>query len=133
MEKINFLAVLAAAVSTFLIGGLWYSKALFGKAWMKENNLTDEQLKTTNSAKIFGLSFLFSLFMAFNLAMFVSDPEIDFMMTVIYSLCVGLGWIAFGLAIIALFELRSWKYIFINGGYMTIAFLIQGIILGAWK
>lgn len=133
MENINFFAVLAAALSTFLIGGLWYSRALFGKAWEKENNLTEEQLKQTNRAKTFGLSFLFSLIMAFNLAMFVSGDEVSFSMTVFYSLCVGFGWITLGLAIIALFELKSWRYIFINGGYMTIAFLVQGIILGAWK
>jgi hypothetical protein len=29
VEQINYLAVLAAAVSTFLIGGLWYSPAMF--------------------------------------------------------------------------------------------------------
>lgn len=133
MEKLNLMAVIAAAVSMFLIGGVWYSKALFANVWMKENNLTEEQLAKSNKAKTFGLSFLFSLIMAFNLAMFISDESIDFTMAIFYSLCVGLGWIALAFGIVALFELRSWKYIFINGGYMVISFLVMGIIIGAWK
>ena len=32
MQYINYLAVLVAAVSTFVIGGLWYSPLLFQKA-----------------------------------------------------------------------------------------------------
>ncbi|MFZ1634639.1 MAG: DUF1761 domain-containing protein [Chitinophagales bacterium] len=133
MEKLNLMAVIAAAVSMFLIGGVWYSKALFANVWMKENNLTEEQLAKSNKAKTFGLSFLFSLIMAFNLAMFISDESIDFTMAIFYSLCVGLGWIALAFGIVALFELRSWRYIFINGGYMVISFLVMGIIIGAWK
>jgi len=34
---------------------------------------------------------------------------------------------------IALFERRSWKYIVINGGYMTVSFTVMGLILGAWR
>ena len=45
----------------------------------------------------------------------------------------GFGWVALGLAMIALFERRSWKYIVINGGYMTVSFTVMGLILGAWR
>ena len=40
-STINYFAVLAAAVSTFVLGGLWYSPMLFGKAWMRANNFTE--------------------------------------------------------------------------------------------
>ena len=46
--QLNIWAVLVAALSTFLIGGLWYSPAVFGKAWMKENGFTEESLKNSN-------------------------------------------------------------------------------------
>jgi len=72
--QVNWIAVLAAAVSTFLIGGLWYSPLLFGRAWMGENGLTDAALRT-GTGKIFGLSFVFSLAMAANLAMFLADGK----------------------------------------------------------
>ena len=54
MPDVNWLAVLAAAISAFLLGGLWYSPALFGKAWQRGAGLTDEQLKGGNPAKIYG-------------------------------------------------------------------------------
>ena len=45
MPHINWLAVLAAAVSTFVLGGLWYSPALFGRAWMSVNQFSQEDLQ----------------------------------------------------------------------------------------
>ncbi len=52
MPHINWLAVLVAAISSFVLGGLWYSKALFGRAWMSANNLSDADLAKSNMAKI---------------------------------------------------------------------------------
>jgi Protein of unknown function (DUF1761) len=45
----------------------------------------------------------------------------------------GFEWATLGIATIALFERRSAKYILINGGYMTIAFVLMGLIIGAWR
>jgi hypothetical protein len=41
--------------------------------------------------------------------------------------------VTLGLGTIALFERRPWKYVLINGGYMTVSFTIMGLILGAWR
>jgi len=41
-SNLNQLAVLAAGISAFVLRGVWYSPALFGKAWMKENNFATE-------------------------------------------------------------------------------------------
>lgn len=40
---INWLAVLAASVSAFVVGGLWYGP-IFGKAWSNVTGITDEML-----------------------------------------------------------------------------------------
>src|SRR4030095_14899756 len=73
-STINWLAVLVAGVSSFVVGGIWYSPPLFGKAWMKDNNFTEEQIKKGgNKGKIFGFTFIFSLVMAANLGMFLAD------------------------------------------------------------
>ena len=37
------------------------------------------------------------------------------------------------IGIIALFERRPWSYVLVNGGYMTVALLLKGTILGAWR
>lgn len=131
--NLNWMAIIAAAVSTFLLGGLWYSPALFGKAWMRACGFTEETLRAGNTAKIFGLSFLFSLLMAANLAMFLNDAKTTATWGATAGFLAGFGWVALSVAIIALFERRSWKYILINGGYMTVAFILMGLIIGAWR
>ena len=132
-EHVNWLAVLVAALSTFLLGGLWYSPALFGRAWMGENHLTDEKLREGSTAKIFGLSFVLSLLMSANLAMFLAEPKTTAAWGATAGFLAGFGWVALSLTIIALFERKSWKYILINAGYMTVAFVLMGLILGAWR
>lgn len=37
MNEMNPWAILLAALSSFLVGGLWYSAALFGRAWNLES------------------------------------------------------------------------------------------------
>jgi uncharacterized protein DUF1761 len=68
ISHINWLAVLAAGLSAFFVGGIWYSKVLFGPAWMADSNLTIDQVKAGPSGKIFGFTAVFSLIMAANLA-----------------------------------------------------------------
>ena len=133
VEHVNWLAVIAAAISTFVIGGLWYSPGLFGRAWMSENGFREEELRKSNMAKIFGLSLVFSLVMSANLAMFLADAKTTTSWGATAGFLAGFGWVALGIAVVALFERRSWRYIFINGGYMTVAFIVMGLILGAWR
>jgi uncharacterized protein DUF1761 len=132
-SKINYLAVLVAALSTFLLGGLWYSPMLFGKAWMRANNFTDADLRTFSKARMFGWSFVFSLVMALNLAMFLGGPATNASWGMTAGALTGLGWVAMAIAIIGVFENRSVPYILINGGYMTVAFTVMGAIIGAWR
>jgi hypothetical protein len=128
----NWIAVAVAGISAFVLGGVWYSPALFGKAWMKENNLTEQQVKAGNKGKIFGWALILTLIMSANLAMFLNDPKINFQLGLLYGLLAGL-WIFCGIAIVGLFELKTGRYIFINGGYCFIALGLMGAILGAWR
>ena len=57
MPEINWIAVLVAAVACFLLGGLWYSPALFGRIWNAENGGPPQ---SGHPAKVFGISFWFS-------------------------------------------------------------------------
>jgi hypothetical protein len=129
---LNWLAVLVAGISAFVLGGVWYSPALFGKAWMKENNLTNEEVQKGNKGKIFGWSLLLTLIMSVNLAMYLHTPDIDFKLGLLYGLLAGV-WVFCGIAIVGLFELKTGRYILINGGYCFIALGLMGAIIGAWR
>jgi hypothetical protein len=128
--ELNYLAIVLAALSTFLLGGLWYSPAVFGKAWMKENGFTEESLKGGNMIKIFGLAFVLGLISAINLAMFMG-PEKDVTMGAAYGFAAGFGWVATFVGTHYLFERRSLKLFLINAGYSVIALTVMGVIIVA--
>jgi hypothetical protein len=133
VEQINSLAVLAAAVSTFLIGGLWYSPAMFQRGWMSANGFTEADLNKGSAAKIFGIAFVFALLMAANLAAFLAAPDTTTAWGATAGALTGLGWVLPAIGTVALFERRSARYIAINGGYFVLAFIVMGAILGAWR
>jgi hypothetical protein len=133
MNQVHWLPVLAATVAAFVIGGLWYSPALFGKAWMRANGFSEQDLAKGNQGKIFGVAFVFTLIMAINLAMFLADAKTNASWGATAGFLAGFGWIALGIGVVALFERRSWSYIFVNGGYVTVALVVMGLIIGAWR
>jgi hypothetical protein len=131
--EINYLAVLAAAVSTFVIGGLWYSPLLFQRSWMKAASVSEAELKKGGEGRIFGGAFVLSLLMALNLAAFLSGPDTTVAWGAAAGALAGLGWVALGIGVVALFERRPLAYMLVNGGYWAVAFTAMGVILGAWR
>jgi hypothetical protein len=132
MPDINLLAVIAAAISTFAIGGLWYSPVLFYKPWLRANGFAEADVQKGTPAVIFGLAFVFSVIMAANLAAFLARPDT----TVTWGATAGALtsiWVVLGIAVVALFERRPWSYVLVNGGYWLVSFVIMGAILGAWR
>jgi hypothetical protein len=132
MPAVNWLAVIVSALSTFLIGFLWYSPAVFGNAWMKENGFTEESMKNANMVMIFGTSFILSLVASINLAMFLG-PDQDAGMGAFYGFLAGFGWVATFVGTHYLFERKSFKLFLINAGYSVVSLTLMGTIIGAWK
>jgi hypothetical protein len=132
MAQINLFAVLAAALSTFAIGGLWYSPVLFYKPWLRANGFSEADVQKGSAALIFALAFVFSLVMSANLAALLAAPDTT-MAWGIGAGALAAVWVVLGMAVVALFERRPWSYILINGGYWVVSFLVMGAILGAWR
>ena len=132
-ENINWLAVLVSTIVSFIIGFAWYSQMLFGKVWMRVSGMTEEKAKSANMGKVFGSAFGLTLLAAVNLAFFLADPSVHAWNGALYGFLTGFGWVAMSIALMALYELRSFKYILINAGYVTVGFTVAGLILGAWK
>jgi hypothetical protein len=128
--SVNWLAVIVAGVSSFVIGGVWYGP-LFGKAWMRENGLSEEALARRKTALVFGLSFVLSLVAAANLEIFLG-AEATAGFGAVAGFLAGLGWVAALTGIQYLFEMRSLKLFFMNAGYSVVTLTVMGVILGAW-
>ena len=127
--EINWLAVFAAAASSFILGGLWYS-ALFAKQWQTAAGVTDEQIKNSNMGLIFGGSFVLALIASASFAVFLGS-EVDAMTGALYGLTAGLCWVAASFGMNYLFERKNLPLFLINGGYHTLQFTLIGLILGA--
>jgi len=131
MPEINYLAVVAAAAITFLLGGLWYSPALFGKAWQREVGLSDEQLAHRSMARIFASALILSLIAAFVFALFLG-PRPSMPLGIGAGFSAGLCWVASSFGINYLFARRSLRLFLIDGGYHTLQFTLIGIVLALW-
>ena len=132
MQGLNWLAIVVAALSSFLVGGLWYSPLMFHAAWLRETGLTDERLRKSNMGPIFGLSFLLALVATVVFAFFLG-PRPTFAFATGAGVAAGVGWIATSFGINYLFERKSFTLFAINAGYHVVQFTLMGVILGAWS
>ena len=128
--NINWLSVLVAAISSFLVGGIWYGP-LFGRAWMEAFNYTEEDLKKRSIPKTFGLSLLLAFIAALILDMFIG-PEADIAFGGAAGFFAGIGWVSTFIGILYLFEMQTMKVFMINAGFCVLSLTLMGIILGSW-
>jgi hypothetical protein len=127
----NFWAILVAAVSSFMLGGLWYSDALFGKVWRREAG--DQRTgKEGHPGQVFGFSFAFALLAAFAYAWLVPAPA-NAVAALVQGLVVGACIVAASFGINYRFANRSWTLWLVDGGYHTVQFALYGLIIGLWR
>ena len=132
MPPINIWAVLAAGLSSMVLGALWYSPVLFANVWMREAGVTEEKAKSANMAKVMLTAFLLAVIGAAVFAMFLG-PTATPVFGVSVGFAAGLCWVAGSYGINYLFEQRSFKLFLINGGYHTLQYTLIGLILGVWR
>lgn len=70
--------------------------------------------------------------MAVNLGMFLADAKTNVSWGATAGFLAGI-WTFSAIAIQGLFELKSWRLIFINGGYSLISLTLMGTIIGWWR
>lgn len=138
-HHINLLAVLVAAISTMVVGFLWYSPLLFAKPWMREMGYdpndkakTEEMKKSAGPA--YAGSMVASLISAFILALFLHWLRVESLQ---YGLLVGLHvWLGFVATVQftdALFTKKSMTLFAINTGFQFVCYLAMAAILTAWR
>ena len=126
--NVSYLAVFVAALSSFLIGGLWYSPILFANAWMREAGVSESALRAHVGA-VFAGAFVLSLVVAANLAFFLGRAA-GLAWGASAGALAGIGWACASLATVFLFERRSKLLIVIDGGYLAVSYTVMGALIG---
>ncbi|NJM93094.1 MAG: DUF1761 domain-containing protein [Rhodospirillaceae bacterium] len=126
---INWLAVVIAAVVTFVLGGLWYGP-LFGKVWRAAEGQTETQPgHQKHPAFVYGLSFALMLIAAAVLAVALGpDPNVQ--RSFVVGLVVGVGWVATSFGVNYLFAGRRLALFAVDAGYNVVLFALMGLIIG---
>jgi hypothetical protein len=159
--EINFLALLLAALSTLVVGFIWYNPKVFGTIWMKETGINPEEGEKPNMIMIFGVSVLYAFFIAFILQTVTihqfgalgmiggdvanakpsytafmadyGDAFRSFKHGALHGTMTGLFLALPVIGTNALYEKRSFKYTLVTGGFWIVCFAIMGGIICAMK
>ncbi|HKJ57048.1 MAG TPA: DUF1761 domain-containing protein [Nitriliruptoraceae bacterium] len=126
-EAISWWAVLAAAVSMFVLGGAWYG-ALFARRWQELVGLADDEV-AAGTVRVFGIAGVASLVIAGVLGLFIG-ADAGVADASLAGLLAGLGWVAPALAMSYAFARRPTGLTVIDAGYHVLAFTLAAALLG---
>jgi hypothetical protein len=127
---LNYLAVLGAAVVGFVIGGLWYSPALFGPRWMRAVGKSETELKQGNAALAYIGAFVAAFMMAYVLGLFLAFAQAKTLLQgAEIALWVWVGFVAAPTLSNYLFSRWPRDLYLINNGYYLVSLLVMGAIL----
>jgi len=129
MVEVNIVGAAVAALATFVIGGPWYSSALFGDRWRMAMAMTDA--KPGHPAKVFGLAYLFSIVAAGFLSTLI-PPGTGALAGLETGVMVALCLVATSFGINYMFANRPSAALLIDGGYHIAQFAAFGLVLGLW-
>ena len=139
MHSLNWLAILVAAISTMVVGFLWYSPLLFANAWIREMGYDPNDKAQMNEMKksagpAYAGSLLASIVSAFTLALILHGLRTESLhFGLMVSFHVWLGFVATVQLTGALFAKQSMKLFAINTGYQLVCYLVMSALLTVWR
>ncbi len=125
---INWSAVLVSVVASMVLGYAWYSKALFGKAWMMLVGKQEADLKA-GAGKAMGGTVILA---------FITSFTFSYLFQLLGRTNANLGFnLAVGILLPVmlmniLFERRPTKLFWINWGYQLVNLTMIGLIFSFW-
>lgn len=136
MVPVNYLAIVACAILSMVIGSLWYGP-LFGKPWMKMMGINPKGMKGSEMGKLYGIQLVGSLVMAFVLA-----HSLVFAKAYLGEAGISAGlqtgfwnWAGFVGPVTltsVLWEGKPWKLWLLNNGYYLVLLCAMGTLLALW-
>jgi hypothetical protein len=134
-SHINWLAVLAAAVAYFMIGGLWYSKIMFGPKWASLTGLNmNDPEKNKGVVQLMIGSFIFMLITCIGLALLVVRMDFFIISSGIkLGLITGICFAFTATAITYIYERKPTALYAITCCYHLIGNIAAAVILVMWR
>ena len=132
--EINYLAVLAAAIASFVIGFVWHGP-LFGKQWMKLMGFTEKSMKEMKLTPVQAMAggFVATLLMSYIFAHFIDYVQASTIVEgVVAGLWIWLGFVATIMLNGVLWEGRPFKLYLLNVSYHLVTLAVMGVILAVW-
>lgn len=131
MHRINYWAVVVAAIAAFVMSAVWYSPLLFGKVWMELRGMNPTDVKM--SAGMMIGEFVRTLVIAYVFARFLLLLGVfDWKGAFQLGLWVWIGFWAMVLLGSVLHENMPWKLYVIHAGDGLVKILLMASILGLW-
>jgi len=130
---INYLAIVAAAVASFLFGGMWYG--MLSRQWLAAIGRTEAEIKSAGRplAMLFAITILAQLIMAWVLAGMIGHlgpGQVTLRNGLIAGAFCWLGFVATTLVVNHGYQGNRWSLSVIDGGHWLGVLLIQGAIIG---
>jgi MFS family permease len=134
-SQLNWLAVLVAALVYFMLGAVWYSKALFGSKWAALVGLDmSNPDKKKGMGKMMAGTFILIIVTCIALALFVHRLDLLVITSALkLGLITGIGFATTAVSISFIYESRPTALYFIDCGYHLAGHLIAAIILVLWQ
>lgn len=129
-SEINWLAVVAVTLLSFMLGALWHS-VLFKKGWTEDSKSIYNSENRGNPAVIFGLSALLHIIAIIGLAIFIGGNSTA-LEGLLKGFIVSTVWIATSIGVTYIFVGRTFRLFLIDAGFYVVFLSIAGLILGAW-
>src|SRR5262245_13708559 len=135
-QPIPVLPVLVSAVAVFVLGALWYSPVLFGRAWVRAHGYTDEKLAgmRATAGKAYAVSFVCYVVMAAAMSFLIGRMDITMIKGgVKLGAVLGFGFAATIGLTANMFSERRLSAWLIDAGYQVAYLILMGVILVAWR
>ena len=136
LSHVNWIAVLVAAVAYFVLGGLWYSKALFGTRWaqLMKLDMTNPDLKKGMGGMMVS-TFVLILIVCFGLEILII--KFGFLQEISYGiklgLLTGLAFATTAVSINYVYERKPSNLYLISNGYHVLGHVVAATILVLWR
>ena len=131
--QINYLAVLVAAIVTFILGAIWY--ITFSDAWMKLAGLTQDQIRAGGgSTPSYIISFATYILGVYAISLLFKTMNVKTAQTgLLPGLLIEVLLIGGNIFTNNAYEMKPIGLSVLNAGFSSVSGALMGAILGAWR